>query len=38
MRHIRENFVTSEAKYAYRKESTKDLLKEMLDRVAYVAS
>jgi len=26
------------AKYGYRKEATKDLLKEMLNRVAYAAS
>jgi len=30
-RHIRENFVTASAKYGYRKQSTKDLLKEMLN-------
>jgi len=35
VRHIRENFVTVVAKYGYRKESTKDLLKEMFKRVAY---
>ena len=38
VRHIRENFVKAAAKYGYRKESTKDLLKEMLNRVAYAAS
>ena len=38
VRHIRENFVTVAAKYDYRKEATKDLLKEMLNWVAYAAS
>jgi len=36
--HIRENFLKAMAKYGYRKESMKDLLKEMLNRVAYAAS
>jgi len=38
VRHIWENFVTVAAKYGYRKELTKDLLKEMLNRVAFTAS
>jgi len=38
VRHIRENFAKAAGKYGYRKEATKDLLKEMLNRVAYAAS
>jgi len=38
MRHIRENFVTVAAKYGYQKDSTKDLLKEILNRVEYALS
>jgi len=38
VRHIRENFVTVAAKYGYRKEATKDLLKEILNRVTHAAS
>ena len=38
VRHIREDFVTAAAKYGYRKESTKDLLEEMLNRVGSVCS
>jgi len=38
MRHIRENFVKAAGKYGYRKEAMKDLVKEMLNRVAYATS
>jgi len=38
IRHIWENLVTAAAKYGYRKESMKYLLKEMFNKVAYAAS
>jgi len=38
VRHIRENFIKAVGKLGYRKDSTKELLKEMLNRVAYAAS
>ena len=34
VRNIWENFLTATTKYGYRKESRKDLLKEMLNRIA----